>query len=252
MNDMTDPFAEFRDIAPRQETIGNVTYHHNLEQGSEEWLQARLGILTASEMKMMLGKTLKPANNDKTRAHTYELLAQRINQHVEPSFLGDDMIRGNQDEILARDLYAERVAEVKQVGFITNDKWGFTLGYSPDGLVGDNGLIEIKSRRQKFQAETLVKHYPDGTVPDEFLFQCQTALLVSEREYLDFISYCGGMPMCVIRVFPDAKIHQAIIEVAEAFESQVKKLLKTYRGIEADDLRLFPTERHEFNEEIQI
>ena len=119
-----------------------IVYHHDLEQGSDEWLAARCGILTASEMKLIVSPTLKPASNDKERAHLYELLAQRITGHVEPHYVTDDMLRGHEDEVEARILYAERYAPVESAGFITNGKWGFTLGYSPDGLVGDDGLIE--------------------------------------------------------------------------------------------------------------
>ncbi len=116
-----------------------ITYHHDLDQGSEAWLAARLGILTASQVKLVLTPTLKVANNDKTRAHVYDIAAQRITQYLEPQFIGDDMLRGMEDETYARDKYAEKCAPVTECGFITSDKFGFTLGYSPDGLVGDDG-----------------------------------------------------------------------------------------------------------------
>ena len=71
-----------------EEVRGNVTLYPHLYQGSEEWMQARLGLLTASEVDLILTPTLKVANNDKTRQHVYEILAQRISQHVEPTYLG--------------------------------------------------------------------------------------------------------------------------------------------------------------------
>ena len=151
-----------------------ITYHTDLIQGSEEWHNARRGLLTASEMKLILTPTLKMAANDKSRAHLWELAAQRISGYVEPSYIGDEMLRGWEDEIRARDLYAKRYAPVEEVGFVTNDQWGFTLGYSPDGLVGEDGLIEIKSRRQKFQVQAIAT----GEVPDEYALQIQTGLLV--------------------------------------------------------------------------
>ncbi|NBW19115.1 MAG: YqaJ-like viral recombinase, partial [Caulobacteraceae bacterium] len=159
-------------------------------QGGEEWYAARCGLLTASEMKLILTPKLKIADNDKSRAHVWELLAQRISGYVEPSYVSDDMLRGREDENDAKITYTEHYAEVTDVGFITNDKWGFTLGYSPDGLVGDTGLIECKSRRQKFQVETIAS----GVVPEEYMLQLQTALLVSERKWIDFVSYCAGLP----------------------------------------------------------
>ena len=216
-----------------------IRYHRDLVQGSDEWLAARCGLLTASEMKLIVTPTLKPASNDKERAHLYELLAQRITRHVEPSYISDDMLRGREDEIEARILYAERYAPVDEVGFITNDRFGFTLGYSPDGLVGDDGLIEVKSRRQKYQIETLI----NGEVPAEYAIQIQTALLVSERAWCDFISYSGGLPMVTIRVEPDAKMQAAILDAAAAFEQRLAEKLETYRTRLASTARLIPTER---------
>lgn len=218
----------------------SVTFHPYVEQGSDEWLAMRCGMLTASEMKHVVTPTLKVANNEKTRAHVYELLAQRITRHVEPQYVSDDMLRGIEEEFYARQAYAEHHAPVERCGFITNDRWGFTLGYSPDGLVGSDGLIECKSRRQKYQVQTIVENLTGGSIPDEYLMQVQTGLLVSEREWLDFISYSGGLPMAVIRVWPDGAVQQAILEAAAAFEAKIAGCLEIYRKA---SVGLIPTER---------
>ena len=217
-----------------------IIYHPEVTQGSDEWLAMRLGLLTASEMKHIITPTLKVANNDKTRSHIYELLAQRISRYVEPMYVSDDMLRGVEEEFYARQVYAEHHAQVEQCGFITNDRWGFTIGYSPDGLVGGDGLIEIKSRRQKFQVQTIVENLTGGTIPADYVMQAQTGLLVSEREWLDFISYSGGLPMCVVRVWPDDAVQGAIIEAAAAFEAKLAECLEIYRDASAG---LVPTER---------
>ena len=149
------------------------------------------------------------------------------------------MLRGKSDEILARELYDENYAEVDEVGFITNTINGITIGYSPDGLVGDEGLIEIKSRRQKFQTETIISR----EVPEEYVLQCQTGLLVTKRKWIDLVSYCGGMHMVVLRVYPDEKIQNAIVEAASAFEERLAIKMEQYRGSLASDMRLIPTER---------
>jgi len=218
-----------------------ITYHRDLVQGSEEWAAARCGLLCASEMKLiMTAKTLKAAENDACRAHVFELLAQRITRYVEPRYVSDDMLRGTEDEIEARQIYVAQYEPIEEVGFVTNDSWGFTLGYSPDGLVGRRGLWECKSRRQRFQVETIL----GGVMPADFVLQCQTGLLVTEREWLDFSSYSGGLPMVTIRVFPDEVVQAAILEAAEAFEAQVERRLATYRAIlEQNERRLVPTER---------
>lgn len=217
-----------------------IIYHPEVTQGSDEWLAMRCGLLTASEMKHVITPTLKAANNDKTRAHLYELLAQRVTNYVEPVYISTDMLRGTEDEFYARQAYAEHHAPVEQVGFVTNDRWGFTIGYSPDGLVGKDGLIEIKSRRQKFQVQTIVENLTGGTIPADYVMQAQTGLLVSEREWLDFISYSGGLPMCVVRVWPDDAVQGAIIEAAAAFEAKLAECLEIYRDASAG---LVPTER---------
>lgn len=212
----------------------HVTIHDQFEQGSERWLQARCGLLTASEMKLVLTeKTLKVCSNDKIKAHIYDLAAQRITKFVEPMFQSLDMIRGQNDEIEARALYAERFAPVREVGFITNDRWGFTLGYSPDGLVdgdnGDNGGIECKSRKQKYQVQTVVEHLLTGGIPGEFVMQHQTGMLVAELDWLDFISFSEKLPMSVIRVHPDHEIQAAIIEAAEITEAKIAEIIKTFQ-----------------------
>lgn len=237
---MTAASPEF-ESAPRiaPPPTGHVRIHADMVQGSDEWLAARCGLLTASEMSRIVTPTLKAASNEKERTHLYELLAQRITGHVEPSYVSDDMLRGREDEIEARDLYAANYAPVAEVGFITNDRWGFTLGYSPDGLVGDDGAIECKGRRQKYQIQTIVER----EVPTEYVLQVQTGLLVTERKWMDFVSYCGGLPMCTIRVFPDPIIQAAIIDAASAFEERLAKALATYREAITNERRFIPTER---------
>jgi len=202
-----------------------TVYHADIVQGSDEWLEMRRGILTASEMKLIITPTLKTASNDKEKAHLYELAAQRITGYVEPQFISDDMLRGMDDEIDAKALYHEHYAPVEDIGFITNDLLGFTIGYSPDGLVGDDGLIEIKSRRQKYQMQTILT----GMVPDEYMIQLQTGLWVSGRKWIDFISYSSGMPMFVKRVYPDAEYRAAILTAAMQFETRLIEVVDQYK-----------------------
>jgi hypothetical protein len=213
-------------------------YHAQLIQGSDEWLQMRCGMLTASEMSLALTPTLKLANNDKLRAHVWEITAQRITNYVEPRYVGDKMLRGRDDEIEARRLYHKNYFPVTEVGFATNDDLGFTIGYSPDGLVGDDGLIEAKSRDQKFQVETIARN----AVPQEHILQCQTGLFVTKRKWLDFLSYSGGLPMAVIRVEPVAEYQEAIREASIQFEQSVQECMAKYHATLATK-RFIPTER---------
>lgn len=220
--------------------------HPDVIQGSDEWFALRCGILTASEMKHIITPAkLQYAQNDKERSHLYELVAQRITQYVEPRYVSDDMLRGQEDEIYAREKYNEHYAPVTEVGFITNDKWGFTLGCSPDGLVGNDGIIEIKSRAQKYQIETVLS----DDVPSEFMLQVQTLLLVSERSWCDFISYSGGLPMVVRRLNADAVTQTAIINAATVFHQKIDAMITEYSK-RISEGKYVPTERKIIDTEI--
>lgn len=220
-----------------------ITTHAELIQGSEAWAAARCGLLTASEMHLIVTPTLKAASNDKERSHLFELLGQRITQHVEPSYVSDAMLRGLDDEIHALNLYEKNYAKVTNIGFMANDKWGFTIGYSPDGLVGGDGQVECKSRAQKYQIQTLVNYVSADAIDPDFMIQVQTGLMVSERKWCDLISYCGGLPMATVRVLPDANIQECILAAATAFESQLKAAQAKYDAVLASKARLINTER---------
>lgn len=225
--------------APKPKGKGPV-YHNDLIQGSDEWLAQRCGLITASEMKHLLTvKTLKVADNEKTRAHVWELLFQRLTGYVEPQYVSDDMLRGQEDEYYARIAYEEHFAPVTQVGFVTNDQWGFNIGYSPDGLIGDDGLIECKSRRGKYQVQTIA----EDEVPEEYVLQLQTGLLVTGRKWVDFISYSGGLPMFVKRVEPDPLIQGAIVAAATGFEAKIAAKEREYRATLATMPKVIETER---------
>lgn len=201
-----------------------TTYHHEIEQGSPEWHDLRRGVLTSTAIKTLITPTGKMADNDKTRAHVYEVAAQRINGRTEDTYLSFDMMRGHTEEILARDLYSKHYATATECGFITNDSLGFLVGYSPDGLVGDDGLIEIKSAKAKIQVQRIV----DGVIPTEHYAQVQTGLWVTGREWCDFISYSNGMAMQVVRVNADPAYHELIELAAIAFEAKVNEVIDTY------------------------
>jgi len=197
----------------------------DLEQGADEWLAARCGIVTASVVgQLITTKTVKPASNDTARSLTASLVAERITGYVEPTFPSRAMGRGTLDEPYARDLYAEHYAPVQEVGFMVRDDWGFRIGYSPDGLVGDDGLIEIKSRDQKIQLQTILA----DEVPAANMAQLQCGLLVSGREWIDYVSYSGGMPLYVKRVTPLTQWKDAILDAVEAFEDHAARMIGVY------------------------
>jgi hypothetical protein len=217
-----------------------------LEQGSPEWLAARCGIPTASVIgQLITPKTIKPAANDTSRALVMTLVAERITGHVEPVFANADMQRGTMSEPFARDIYGEHYAPATEVGFMVRDFGGYRIGYSPDGLIGEDGLIEIKAPRQKKHLATILA----DEVPLEHMAQCQTGLLVSGREWIDFISYNGGMPLWHKRVLPDPKWFTAIHEAVEALEAVAEVMIGSYRSLTAE---LPETERIDLFPEMEI
>lgn len=217
----------------------------DLEQGSDEWLAARCGILTASQIGKLLTPTLKLADNDTSRGLTLTLAAERITQHVEYVHPTWEMRRGTDDEPFAREVYANHYAPVEEVGFIALEQDGYKLGYSPDGLVGDDGLIEIKSRNARIQLATIF----NNRVPAANMAQIQCGLFVTGRKWLDYCSFSAGLPFWVKRVFPDPNWQTAIAEAAQKFEHDVAQIITNYNTATAG---LPMTERRPELEEMWI
>lgn len=197
-----------------------ITHHYEIEQGTTDWHNVRRGVLTSSAVKTLITPTGKLADNEKVRAKVYEVAAERLTGRSEFSYQSFDMMRGHFEEIRARDLYGGAV----QCGFITHEVDGVTIGFSPDGLIGEDGLIEIKSAKARIQVERLAA----GIVPPEHIAQIQTGLLVSGRAWCDFISFGNGMPMMVVRVLANVAYHALIVEAAKRFEAQVAVVIAAY------------------------
>lgn len=230
----------------------DITLHLDVMQGTDEWHELRRGIITASEMhRVLTPKTLKPSNSEKSRGYLFEKLTERITKRVDvDTYQSDAMMQGNFNEKLARDRYRDEVAGVEEVGFITrtfndNEIGSFVIGYSPDGLVGDDGAIEVKSRDEHFQVETIIAN----EMPDDFLLQVHTGLLVADLEWIDFISYCGGLPMLIVRVMRDRTMDAAIIDAARAFYRRLHGEEQRYNAaLRNNASNLYPTERKRHDE----
>ncbi len=196
-----------------------------------------LSVRTSAPLKMMHSErasfarenatqVIEPAHGDTARSLTRLLVAERITGWTDPTFMSDDMIRGLEDEPRAVETYAQHYkAPVETMGFMVRKwPWG-TLGFSPDALVGDDGFVEVKSRRAKKQLATIL----DGQVPAENMAQIQAGLLVTQRDWCDYISFTGGMPMLVIRVEPDDAWFNAIREAVRLFEDTAVDMIATYQ-----------------------
>lgn len=221
----TRPLAEAL-AQPRTVTSRLQTFPDHV-QGSDEWYDQRRGMITASVIgQLITTKTLAPANNDTSRGLTALLAAERITGHTDPTFVSDDMLRGIDDEPRAVTAYREHIAPVTTFGFMVRS-WGqCELGYSPDGLVGEDGLVEVKSRRSKKHVQTVLA----GEVPAENMAQCQAGLFVSGRHWLDYVSFCGGMHLWTVRVTPDPRWFDAIAAAVEQFENTAAEMVAAYNA----------------------
>jgi hypothetical protein len=206
--------------------MSHLHTYRDVIQGTEEWDRLRCGMVTASVMhQLVTAKTLKTAANDHSRAIVATIAAERITGWSDESFVSDDMWRGHVDEPVAADVYAKHYGtETSECGFLVREFDDYSIGYSPDRLVGDVGLLEVKSRRAKKHLQTIAA----DAIPDENLAQCQTALLVTGRSWLDYVSYCGGMRLWTKRVYPDPRWFDAITTAMTALEASVTALIDTY------------------------
>ena len=248
-------------------------YEH-LEQRSEEWYEARCGLVTASAIKNLIAvgppapqtvgcptcealpnhpcvsvarKTPTPiktahdsrahkalelpptyttADNDTSRGLIATLAAERITGETDETYVNADMERGILYEPVIRARYAEvRKVAVKEVGFaVRTFDTGARLGASPDGLVGDDGGIEIKAPRAKGQIATVLA----DEVPAGYMAQVQASLLVTGRTWWDYVQAAAGC-IYIKRVYPDPDWHAAITAAVNAAEVAIKQNVADFR-----------------------
>ncbi|MBW6390195.1 lambda exonuclease family protein [Billgrantia antri] len=190
-----------------------------LQQGTPEWHAARLGIVTMSELKTLLVQGKGPEGfGAGALSYMHQLIGERITGEPSNAFQGNAHTqRGHALEPVARELYQEATGlpRLEQVGIILNHG----VGYSPDCLVDSQGLAEIKTKLPKYQIELLL----EGELPQEHVAQCQGGLWVSEREWIDFVSYWPGMPLFVKRAYRDEALISTIAERVEAFYEEMER-----------------------------
>lgn len=188
---------------------------NDLIQSSAEWHQARCGVITASEFSKVLAK----GDGLTRKGLLYRKAAERITGNIEPSYSNKSMEEGKKKEPRARELYIEHSGnQVVECGFIKNGN----IGYSPDGLIGEDGLIEIKSPEANQHIETLLSDkVPIGHKP-----QIQGGLYVSGRKYLDYVSFCPGMPIFIKRVERDEEYIMTLGAELLTFELDLQQLVE--------------------------
>lgn len=195
---------------------------HDVEQGTEAWRKLRLGIPTASNFNRIITPLGKPCTKAKVDAYIHQLAAEYILREPCDNTNTDFMMRGTNLEAEARKHY-EFITDTKveQVGFCTNDDG--SVGCSPDGLIGDDGGLEVKTLSAAGHIAHLLKMSADA-----YKVQIQGNLWVCEREWWDQLSYSPVMESPIIRCPRDeafiAVLEGAMVQFLEKLESCKEKL----------------------------
>lgn len=185
-------------------------------QGTPEWFEQRRGKVTASRIADLMAKT-KNGYSASRQNYLMQLLCERLTGKVEEGYKSTAMQRGNDLEAEARNWYQLETGEsVEEVSFIDHPKINFA-GASPDGLVGAEGLIEIKCPNTATHIETLRKKEPI----DRYYKQMQWQMAVTGRKWCDFVSFDNRLPdnlayFCK-RIPRDETVIQEIEQEVQAF-----------------------------------
>lgn len=198
------------------------------EQNSDEWYQARAGLITASrfETLFMTGRFGGPSETKKK--YMFLLAGERITGKPEETFSNARMEDGHAKEIEAADWYGLTYADadVRECGFFRSDDLG-GFGASPDRLVGDDGLLEIKSHKPS----VLIAKIESGNLYDKgYYAQVQGQLLVTGRKWCDFFPFWPGMPKKPIRILPDPDYIESLKAAIEQFNADLEALVSRIKA----------------------
>jgi hypothetical protein len=193
---------------------------HDIEQRSEAWYSAKCGLVTSTRFKSLCAKETTDAYKDLVTNLACEIITGKLSlSRGEEDYTNQNMETGTEREPLARLEYEqESDCIVRQVGFITSDeetKYYGWIGDSPDGLLPDNGILEIKCPL----ARTHFEYIEANKLPSEYRHQVQGHLFVTGLDYCDFVSFVPGMKLFIVRVEPD-------LELFKEFELRLDKLIK--------------------------
>lgn len=193
---------------------------HNMEQQTPEWFEVRKLKMTASHAQAI-------GNNGKgLESYTDELLADYLSSATKENFSNEHTERGNELEGTARGIYEfENDVEVTEVGFIEHSEY---VGCSPDGLVGEDGGIEIKC----ISDLPFFKHLMNGEseIESKYIWQIQMCLLITQRKWWDLLIYNPNFKksMYIKRYTPDKEMQDKLILGFEKGEKIIKEKLEKY------------------------
>jgi len=185
------------------------------EQGTDAWLESRLGCPSGSGFDKIVTSTGKPSTS--AEGYINQLIAEKLTGKTTEVKVTEWMNRGTELEPMARQFYELATGyEVQEIGFCKADY--MECGVSPDGLIGDEGAIEIKCPSPAVH----VSYLRGDKLPTKYVQQCQGVLWICEREWLDFVSYNELMPALIVRVFRD----QGLIKALETEVTKACNLIK--------------------------
>lgn len=194
--------------------------YHDIPQNSDEWFALRTGKFTASTFKdLFMGKTTQGYQDA-----IYKVAFERLTNESPESFTNEWMQRGTELEPEARAWYEfERDVKVLNGGFFEYNDW---IGASPDGLVGEDGLLEIKCPKYS----TLMNYLMNKELPKNYYYQVHGQMLVSDRQWCDFIAYHPKLPRLVLRVERNKEIDNEILDKLFEGIKQVEKIINKLKG----------------------
>ena len=199
-----------------------------MEQRSEEWFQARLGKVTASRVADVLAK-IKSGESASRRNYKIQLVSERLTGERQETYINQAMQDGIDREFYARERYVQQFGEVEEVGFVKHPT--LEAGASPDGMVGDDGLLEIKCPMGTTHTETLMTQ----EVPSKYIPQIQFQLRCTGRKWCDFVSYNPMFPehlqVFVKRVEADEVYQMELDKEIEAFLLEVQTIIDKLKEI---------------------
>ena len=191
------------------------------EQGSPEWFQARLGIPTASEFATVMAIGRGGAESKQRRTYMLKLIGERMTGEPAESYTNFHMERGKIMEEEARNAYAFMTDITPElVGFIRN----CNKGCSPDSLIDNNGILEIKTKLPHLHLEVLL----NDAMPTEHMAQVQGQMWVAEREWCDFVSYWPKLPLFVKRVYRDEEYIKKLSDGVDRFIAEMNTLQEKF------------------------
>lgn len=203
----------------------------DLKQGTEEWRLARLGSVGASRIADLTATTKAGYSASRTNLMT-ELMVERLTGVPTDGYVNDAMRHGTETEPEARSAYSFfRDLDVVEVGLIRHPSISGSHA-SPDGLVGDAGLLEIKCPQTSAHVDLLLR----GAIPEKYTKQCQWQLACTGRAWVDFVSYDNRLPpsmqLFVRRLHRDdvliASLEKEVIAFLADLEAKITKLKALY------------------------